>query len=312
MPNWAGSSWYFLRYCDPQNDRAFADPEALKYWMPVDFYNGGMEHTTLHLLYSRFWYKFLWDIGAVPQSCGPEPYRARRSHGLVLAEGGEKMSKSKGNVVNPDDVVSKYGADVFRLYELFLGPFGQSVPWDTNGIEGVKRFLDKVWNLFDATRYTLHATHSTETLYHQTVKKITDGIEALHFNTCVSQLMILANAYQDVGGVPEEHREGFLKILAPFAPHLTEELWHLSGYEDTIHHSAWPTYDASKLQTTMFELVVQVNGKVRDRISVSADIMEEAAKEFALASEKVKSYLVGKQPKQVIFVKGKLVNIVVE
>ncbi|MDP3793669.1 MAG: alpha/beta fold hydrolase, partial [Candidatus Uhrbacteria bacterium] len=227
MPNWAGSSWYFLRYCDPHNDREFASPEKLKYWMPVDLYNGGMEHTTLHLLYSRFWHKFLWDMGYVPHECGSEPYRSRRSHGLILAQGGEKMSKSKGNVVNPDDVVAKYGADVFRIYEMFMGPFDQAVPWDTNGIEGVKRFLDKVWGLFNvgAIHELPLPDDGLQILYHQTVKKITDGIDQLQFNTCVSQLMILTNGFQDAGGVPEEYREGYLKLLAPFAPHLTEEIW---------------------------------------------------------------------------------------
>jgi leucyl-tRNA synthetase len=311
MPNWAGSSWYFLRYCDPQNDQALADPEKLKYWMPVDLYNGGMEHTTLHLLYSRFWYKFLWDIGVVPKECGSEPYRARRSHGLILAEGGEKMSKSKGNVVNPDDVLSVYGADAFRVYIMFMGPYDQPVPWDMNGIEGVKRFLDKVWGLFEVSSNEYRVTSEVETLYHQTVKKITEGIEKLEFNTCVSQLMILANAYQEVGGVPKDQRVGFLQLLAPFAPHLTEELWRLAGKEGSIHRSGWPAFDPAKLQSEHFELVIQVNGKVRDRIQVSSGISEGEAKEQALASEKVQALLQGKPPQQVVYVKGRLVNIVV-
>lgn len=312
MPNWAGSSWYFLRYCDPHNDQALADPEKLKYWMPVDLYNGGMEHTTLHLLYSRFWYKFLWDIGVVPKECGSEPYRARRSHGLILAEGGEKMSKSKGNVVNPDDVLSVYGADAFRVYIMFMGPYDQPVPWDMNGIEGVKRFLDKVWGVFDETRSTQHASlDDIETLYHQTVKKITEGIEKLEFNTCVSQLMILVNAYQELGGVPQEQRTGFLQLLAPFAPHLTEELWKMAGKESSIHLSAWPGFDPSKLQAETFELVIQVNGKVRDRVQVPSGISEEEAKQKALASEKAQALFQGKAPQQVVYVKGRLVNIVV-
>lgn len=308
MPNWAGSSWYFLRYCDPENSSAFASPEALKYWMPVDLYNGGMEHTTLHLLYSRFWHKFLWDIGAIPQEVGPEPYRARRSHGLILAEGGEKMSKSKGNVVNPDDVVNEYGADVLRVYELFIGPFDQPAPWDTNGIEGVKRFLDKVWRAV-TTAPIATASEDLETLYHQTVKKITDDIESLGFNTAVSQLMILTNAYAD--GIPESHREGFLKILAPFAPHLAEELWSVLGNTESIHHATWPTYDPQKTIAASFELVIQVNGKVRDKITVPADISEDDAKAHALASEKVQKYLEGKEPSQVRYIKGRLVSVTV-
>lgn len=309
MPNWAGSSWYFLRYCDPHNDNALADPEKLKYWMPVDLYNGGMEHTTLHLLYSRFWYKFLWDLGIVPESCGNEPYAKRRSHGLVLAEGGEKMSKSKGNVVNPDDVVNMYGADVLRVYEMFMGPFDQPVPWDTNGIEGVRRFLEKVWGLFDdAKRKTQNVKPELDTLYHQTLKKVSEGIDQLQFNTCVSQMMILTNAFTDAGGVPESMQRGYLQILAPFAPHLAEELWSNMGEKGSIHVSVWPVYDPSKLQAATFELVVQVNGKVRAKLTVDSDISEEEAKQKAL--EAAEKWIEGKTPTQTIYVKGKLVSIV--
>lgn len=309
MPNWAGSSWYFLRYGDPHNEQELASKENLKYWLPVDLYNGGMEHTTLHLLYSRFWYKFLWDIGVVPKECGAEPYAKRRSHGLILAEGGEKMSKSKGNVVNPDDVVGKYGADVFRLYMMFMGPYDQPVPWDTNGIEGVRRFLDKVWNLFESKK--IDNASELDTLYHQTVKKVSEGIEQMQFNTCVSQMMILTNAYQDAGGIPEAHREGYLKILAPFAPHLAEELWEMAGNKTSIHRSAWPAFDADKLKAETFALVIQVNGKLRDKIIVASDISEADAKAAALASEKVQAILAGKAPKQVIYVAGRLVSVVV-
>lgn len=309
MPNWAGSSWYFLRYCDPHNDKALASQEAMKYWMPVDLYDGGMEHTVLHLLYSRFWYKFLWDIGVVPKECGSEPYRVRRSHGLILAEGGEKMSKSKGNVVNPDDVVGKYGADVFRLYELFMGPFDQPVPWDTNGIEGVKKFLDKVWNLFASSSMNPFKNDDVETLYHQTVKKIGEGIETLHFNTCVSQLMILTNAFTDAGGIPEAMRAGFIQLLAPFAPHLAEELWQQIGQKGSVHRSGWPVFDTSKLKNQSFELVVQVNGKVRAKVEVSSDISEEEAKARAL--EAAAKWLEGKKPSKVVYVQGRLVSIAV-
>lgn len=306
MPNWAGSSWYFLRYCDPHNDKELASKEALKYWMPVNLYNGGMEHTTLHLLYSRFWYKFLWDLGIVPEECGSEPYGKRRSHGLILAQGGEKMSKSKGNVVNPDDVVKEYGADVFRMYEMFMGPFDQAVPWDTNGIEGVRKFLDRVWNLFEMD--VPNPFSDLETIYHQTVKKIGDGIEFMHFNTCVSQLMILSNAFADAGGVPSDMRKGFIQLLAPFAPHLADELWEKIGEKGSVHVSGWPTFDPHKLQASTFELVVQVNGKVRAKVTVDSDITEEQAKAKAL--EVAEKWLEGKAPKQVIYVKGKLVSIV--
>jgi leucyl-tRNA synthetase len=310
MPNWAGSSWYFLRYCDPHNDKEFASAKALKYWMPVDLYNGGMEHTTLHLLYSRFWHKFLWDLAVIPKEVGPEPYTARRSHGLILAEGGEKMSKSKGNVVNPDDIVGRYGADVFRVYEMFMGPFDQPVPWDTNGIEGVRRFLDKVWRMFKDDKDVV-ATSELETIYHQTIKKIGTDIETLGFNTAVSQLMILTNAFSDAGGVPVAMREGYLQILAPFAPHMTEELWSQMGKTESIHRSAWPVFDPAKAVAATFELVIQVNGKVRDKMTVPTDISEEEAKAKALASEKVQTHLGGKAPSKVLYVKGRLVTIVI-
>ncbi|MFA5130014.1 MAG: leucine--tRNA ligase [Patescibacteria group bacterium] len=317
MPNWAGSSWYFMRYCDPHNDAAFASPEALKYWMPVDLYDGGMEHTTLHLLYSRFWHKMMWDLGLIPESVGSEPYKARVSHGLILAAGGEKMSKSKGNVINPDEVVGEYGADVFRCYMMFIGPYDQHAPWDTNGIEGVKRFLDKVWRLFEEERGARSEeredqTVELETIYNQSMKKITADIDGLAFNTAISQLMILTNAFTDAGGVPENMVEGYIKILAPFAPHLAEELWSSDGHRSgSVHMSGWPQYDASKIVSAVFELVIQVNGKVRDRIQVASDISEADAKAKALASEKVQNYLAGKEPKQVIYVKGKLVSIVI-
>jgi leucyl-tRNA synthetase len=314
MPNWAGSSWYFLRYCDPQNDQTFAAPEKLKYWMPVDLYNGGMEHTTLHLLYSRFWYKFLWDIGAIPKECGAEPYRMRRSHGLILGGGGVKMSKSKGNVINPDDVVAEYGADVFRVYEMFIGPFDQDAPWDTHGIEGVKRFLEKVWRLFSNFHLpssTFHLPNATETLLHQTIKKVGEDIDSLNFNTAVSALMILANALAESGAekISRDTAEIFLKLLAPFAPHITEELWRGLGHKETIHLSEWPKFNPKKITAATFELVIQVNGKVRDRISVPSGISAKEAERQALASEKVQGFLAGKKPQKIIYVPGRLVSI---
>ncbi|MFH1620747.1 MAG: class I tRNA ligase family protein [Patescibacteria group bacterium] len=331
MPNWAGSSWYFLRYCDSKNENAFADSEKLKYWMPVDLYNGGMEHTTLHLLYSRFWYKFLWDIGVIPKECGSEPYCKRRSHALILGEGGIKMSKSKGNVVNPDEIVEKYGADVFRMYEMFIGPFDADAPWDTNGIEGVKRFLEKVWRFFsvipakagiqdqgmdsrfpDVTVGTGHGNdkqNGFETLFNQTIKKVGDDIETMNFNTAVSAMMILMNGLSEVKELPSATVESFLKILAPFAPHIAEELWHNIGHETSIHIEPWPVYDASKLQAETFELVVQINGKVRDRMVVESSISEEDAKAKALSSDKIKAYLEGKEPLKIVYVQGRLISI---
>lgn len=315
MPNWAGSSWYFLRYCDPHNNQTFADPEKLKFWMPVNLYNGGMEHTTLHLLYSRFWYKFLWDLNLVPRECGSEPYAKRRSHALIMGEGGVKMSKSKGNVVNPDDVVAQYGADVFRMYEMFIGPFDQDAPWDTNGIEGVKRFLEKVWKLGEkveqkSAQYSV-LSEEREVLLHQTIKKVSEDIEGMHFNTAVSAMMILVNSLQEESALPKSVWEPFLKLLAPFAPHIAEELWHQLGYAESIHVSGWPAFDPTKLQNSQFELVIQVNGKVRDKIVVETDISEEDAKAKAIASEKVQQYLEGKTPQKVVYVKGRLVSVVV-
>ncbi len=312
MPNWAGSSWYFLRYCDPKNDKQFASPEALKYWLPIDLYNGGMEHTTLHLLYSRFWHKFLYDMGYIPEECGSEPYAMRRSHDMILGEGGVKMSKSKGNVVNPDDVVKEYGADVFRVYEMFIGPYDQKAPWDTNGVEGVRRFLDRVWHIFHQSQVTDKEVPSDlETLYHQTIKKVTEGIDNLQFNTPVSQMMILANAYQEFGCVPTAHRQGFLQVLAPYAPHMAEEIWQEEGHAFSVHRGGWPTYDTAKLVASTFELVIQVNGKVRDKVTVPQDITEEAAKKLALESEAVQKWLGADGPKKVVYVKGKLVSVVV-
>ncbi len=318
MPNWAGSSWYFLRYCDPHNDDSFADQEKLSYWMPVDLYNGGMEHTTLHLLYSRFWYKVLFDLDLVPRSCGSEPYAKRRSHALILGEGGVKMSKSRGNVVNPDEVVERYGADVFRLYEMFIGPFDQDAPWDTNGIEGVRRFLDKVWNLYGvmtppeaagSNPFSDQTDSDFEILLNRTVKKVGEDIEGMHFNTAVSALMILVNAF--VEGVPfsRDSWETLLKLLAPFAPHITDELWRRLGHETSIHVSVWPTYDASKLTASTFELVIQVNGKVRDKITLPSTVTEADAKEAALSSEKVNVFLDGAEPKKIVYVPGRLVSI---
>ncbi len=309
MPNWAGSSWYFLRYTDPHNKEAFASDEAMKRWLPIDLYNGGMEHTTLHLLYSRFWYKLLFDMGYIPEECGDEPYAKRRSQGLILAQNGEKMSKSKGNVVNPDDVVKEVGSDVLRTYIMFMGPFDQPVPWDTNGIQGVKRFLDRVWSLYAEAAETAE-TPALKTLYHQTVKKLTEGIDGLQFNTCVSQLMILSNAYQEAGGIPEIQREGFVQLLAPFAPHLAEEIWQTHGKTGSIHTSGWPTYDPQALESDTYELVVQVNGKVRGKVQVDRSIDEEAARTAALRDETVQRWCEGKTIEKTVFIPGRLISFI--
>ncbi len=315
MPNWAGSSWYFLRYCDPHNDSVFADPEKMKFWLPVDLYNGGMEHTTLHLLYSRFWYKFLYDLDLIPHECGNEPYLKRRSHALIMGVGGIKMSKSKGNVVNPDECVSVYGADVFRMYEMFIGPYDQDAPWDTQGIEGIKRFLEKVWSLFEpgSVQKGVILPAEVETLYNQTIKKVGEDIEQLHFNTAISATMILVNALKTIlnegGKISPTVAVDVLKLLAPYAPHITEELWYGMGNTTSIHHASWSTFDSTKLTNATFELVIQVNGKVRDRVTVDAEISEEDAKELAMKSEKAQAFIEGKTPVKVIYVKGKLISI---
>ncbi|MCR4278800.1 MAG: leucine--tRNA ligase [bacterium] len=310
MPNWAGSSWYFLRYCDPKNNDAFADAEKLKYWMPVDLYNGGMEHTTLHLLYSRFWYKVLFDLEYIPKSCGSEPYSMRRSHALILGEGGIKMSKSKGNVVNPDDIVNEYGADIFRIYEMFIGPFDQDAPWNTRGIQGVKRFLEKVWRVYTEDETPQSESEECVSLIHKTAQKVGDDIESMDFNTAVSTLMVMTNEMAKQGASLTT-REMFCKLLAPFAPHLSEELWSRMGYTDSVHVSAWPKADSSKIHRDTFELVIQVDGKVRDKIMVSSDISEELAKEKALASENVQKFVKNRQPSRIVYVPGRLVSIAI-
>lgn len=308
MPNWAGSSWYFLRYCDVLNDKAFADNKLLKYWMPVDIYNGGMEHTTLHLLYSRFWHKFLYDEGLVP--CA-EPYARRTSHGMVLGEGGIKMSKSKGNVINPDDVVCEYGADTLRVYEMFMGPFSDAIPWDTKGVVGVKRFLEKVWKLGEEIINNKQETNSKiEKLLHKTIKGVSEDIDNFKFNTAVSKLMILVNEFSKEKQISTPHALLLITLLSPFAPHISEELWEKIGHKDSITKEEWPTYDAKLAKDEEIQLVIQVNGKVRDKIMASADITEQEARDLALASENVKKYIDGKEIKKFIFT-GKLVNIVI-
>jgi leucyl-tRNA synthetase len=315
MPNWAGSSWYFLRYTDPKNKKEFSDFKKLKYWMPVDLYNGGMEHTTLHLLYSRFWHKFLYDLKLVPT---PEPYAARRSHGMVLAEDGRKMSKSFGNVINPDEIVKKFGADTLRMYEMFMGPFDQAINWSNQGVVGVFRFLNRVWNLqsrIENRKQKIENRNSKnkkiETLLHKSIKKISEDLENMKFNTAVSQLMILVNEMEKESAINREIYKTFLKILAPFAPHLAEELWHLIGGKKSIHLENWPKYDPEKIKEKNFELVIQINGKVRAAVSAPMDITEEEARELALSQERVKTFLGDKTPRKIIFIPQRLINIVV-
>ena len=314
MPNWAGSNWYFLRYADPANAKALAAPDQLAYWLPVDWYNGGMEHTTLHLLYSRFIYKFLYDIKVVPESCGNEPYRKRTSHGLILGEGGEKMSKSRGNVVNPSEIVAAYGADTLRLYELFMGPFEQAIPWDTAGVRGVRRFLEKVWDTFERSELVSadHEDAAAKTLLHRTVKKVSDDIETQDYNTAVSALMILSNTLAGQPTISRSTAETFLRLLAPFAPHLAEERWRKLGHRRSIFQASWPAFDEKLIVATEITLVVQINGKVRDSLHAPADITEQVAERAARARPKIAGYLEGKQVKNIIFVPGRLINFVVE
>jgi leucyl-tRNA synthetase len=306
MPNWAGSSWYFLRYTDPNNDEDLASAENLKYWMPVDWYNGGMEHTTLHLLYSRFWNKFLYDIGVVPVN---EPYKKRTSHGLILAEGGEKMSKSKGNVINPDDIVNRFGADTLRLYEMFMGPFDQAIAWSEDSLVGPRRFLEKVWRLRD--RVDLEAGDSGDALIHETIKKVSGDIEEMGFNTAVSSMMVLTNSLDKKEKISRFEFESLLKLLAPFAPHISEELWNTLGNKGSIHKEEWPRFDESKLVRDEFTLAVQVNGKMRATLTVSKEESEEKIKKMALEMPEIVKWLSGNEPKKVIVVPGKIISIVV-
>jgi leucyl-tRNA synthetase len=322
MPNWAGSSWYYLRYTDPKNVHQFATPDKLAYWTPVDWYNGGNEHTTLHLLYSRFWHRFLYDQGLVPT---PEPYRKRTSHGLILAKGGEKMSKSKGNVINPDGIVEAVGADALRLYEMFMGPFDQAIAWDENGIVGTRRFIEKVWKLQENVGIMEkievkkggenRVVGKTERLVHATIKKVSEDIEAMHFNTAVSALMILANSLESSAkentDIDIHHYEILLQLLAPFAPHVCEELWHNLGHKTSIHGEPWPAYDPSKIVDTKMRIAVQINGKSRASFEAGVDEPESAIREKALALDEVRIRVYGKDIKKVIYVKGRLINIVV-
>lgn len=310
MPNWAGSSWYFLRYIDSKNDKAFASMKKLQHWMPVDWYNGGMEHTVLHLLYSRFWNQFLCDIGLVPTS---EPYKKRTSHGLIMASDGEKMSKSRGNVVNPDEIIARFGADSVRLYEMFIGPFDQPAPWSTDGLVGTYRFLEKVWKLHEKIgEHGQDSILKATQLLHKTIKKVGDDIEAMRFNTAVSAMMILVNEMSSLETVPQDLYEKLLVILSPFAPHMAEELWEMLRHKELIARASWPKYDEAMTIDNEVVIPVQVNGKLRDTITVSADASKEMIEQAARASEKVQKSIGKKEIIRVVVVPGKLCNFVVK
>ena len=308
MPQWAGSSWYFLRYMDPHNDKALASPEALKYWSPVDWYNGGMEHTTLHLLYSRFWHKFLYDIGVVPTK---EPYAKRTSHGMILGENGEKMSKSRGNVVNPDEIVDTYGADTMRLYEMFIGDFEKAAPWSPKSIKGCRRFLERVWTLADKVQDGDTYSEQHEVLMNRTIKKVGEDADNLKANTAIAALMTMLNEFYDKGVNKAEYKT-FLALLNPFAPHITEELWQQLGETDLLSVAPWPTYDEAKTVESTVELAVQVNGKLKCTIKLAVDADKQTAIDTALAEEKVQHAIEGKQIVKQIVVPGKIVNLVVK
>ena len=309
MPQWAGSSWYFLRYIDPHNDEAFASKEAIDYWMPVDWYNGGMEHTTLHLLYSRFWHKFLYDLGLVST---PEPYQKRTSHGMILGENNEKMSKSRGNVINPDDIINEFGADTLRAYEMFIGAFELSASWSNEGVKGCRRFLDRVWKLQDMLVDGDEYSKELETRMHQTIKKVTLDYENLKFNTAIAAMMSLVNDFYRVGSVTKAEFATLLILLNPVVPHITEELWQAIGKEGRVYQATWPEYDEAKTVEDTIEIAVQVNGKVKATIAVGREDEQDAVREKVMALETISSIVDGKTIVKEIYVKGRIYNIVVK
>ena len=308
MPQWAGSSWYYLRFIDPHNENALVDKTQEKYWSPVDFYVGGAEHATRHLIYARFWHKFLYDIGVVNYD---EPFSKLQTVGLIMAEDGRKMSKRWGNVINPDDVIDKFGADTFRLYEMFMGPFDASIAWSTEGLIGPRKFLEKIWKIYHSGFTDSETSENLKKTLHKTIKKVGEDISEMKYNTAISAMMVLANQLEKEKNISKEDFKNFLKILSPFAPHMTQELWNQQGNKTFIMEENWPKYDEKYLVDDEIELVVQVNGKVRDKLTVSADITEEEAKQKALESQKVQKHIDGKEIRKVIFVQGKLLSIVV-
>ena len=309
MPQWAGSSWYFLRYLDPHNDKNLADPDAIKYWMPVDWYNGGMEHTTLHLLYSRFWYKFLYDIGIAPD---PEPYKKRTSHGMILGENNEKMSKSRGNVVNPDDIVKEFGADTLRVYEMFIGDFEKPAPWNTAGIKGSRRFIERYWGLKEILDDSKGSISSKlETAFHKTIKKVQEDIDSLKFNTAIAALMGLINNIYDEGFITSEYLKIFTLLLSPFAPHVAEEMWSECGFGEGFASLAqWPRYDEKKCIENEVPVVLQVNGKMRGKVLAPLGVSQEEILESAKKEESFNRAIEGKNIIKVIYVPGRILNVV--
>ena len=311
MPQWAGSCWYYIRYIDPHNDKEIGDKKLLEHWLPVDLYIGGSEHAVLHLLYARFWHKFLYDLGVV--KC-KEPFQKLFHQGMILGDNGEKMSKSRGNVVNPDDVVKQYGADALRLYEMFMGPLEASLPWSSSGLEGAKRYLDRVYRLFTSLEFSSKFTHANDHkldyIYNFSVKKVTTDYENLQFNTAISQLMILTNEFYKAESLFIPYLEGFVKMLDCVCPFIGEELWHILGHDDVIVYEKWPTYDENKIILNKVKIAVSINGKLRDTIEVVTDACEEDVKKLAFESENIKKHLEGKQIKKIIFVKNKIINIV--
>ncbi len=309
MPQWAGSSWYFLRYCDPHNDREFASKQALDYWMPVDWYNGGMEHTTLHLLYSRFWHLFLHDLGLVS---APEPYQKRTSHGMILGENGEKMSKSRGNVINPDDTIAEIGADAFRMYEMFMGAFDQAIPWSTNGAKGCRKFLDRVWRLQELATEADGLSEELKVTVNQTIKKVSEDYEKMKFNTAIAQMMTLVNEMYQKGSVTRGEMKALLLLLSPVAPHICEEIWQNMGFEGYMYLAPWPAYDANCLTRDEVEIAVQINGKVKGKLMIPTAMTRETAQEELPKLEQVQRLTEGKQIVKIVFVPGRLLNIVVK
>ncbi len=310
MPQWAGSCWYYIRYIDPHNDKEIADKKLLDHWLPVDLYIGGSEHAVLHLLYARFWHKFLYDIGVV--TC-KEPFQRLFHQGMILGENGEKMSKSKGNVVNPDECVKQYGADALRLYEMFMGPLEDSLPWSERGLEGAKRYLDRVYRLFESPlkeKIVTENNHELDYIYNYTVKKVTSDYDSLSFNTAISALMVLTNEFYKAESIPLEYIEGFIKLLDPIAPFVCEEIWNMLGHENLITYEPWPVYDESKLARDTVHIAVQVNGKLRDTFDAPIDSEDNVLKEMALSCENVKHHIEGHEIRKVIVVKNKIVNIV--
>lgn len=308
MPQWAGSSWYYLRYMDPHNDKAIASDQALNYYSPVDWYNGGMEHTTLHLLYSRFWHKFLYDLGVVPTK---EPYQKRTSHGMILGEDHQKMSKSRGNVVNPDDIIRDYGADTLRTYEMFIGDFGSTAIWSDEGVRGCRKYLERVYNMLNLVEDGEEYSKDLEVSIHQTIKKVSEDYENLKFNTAIASLMSLSNEMRSIGKITKADFRTYLILLNPVAPHLTEELWELAGFDGMLNQTTWPSYDEKKLVLDEFEMPVQINGKMRGKVLMAMEASEEDAISAAKSDSNIFNHLDGKEIRKIIYVPGKILNIVV-